>query len=252
MLRAISVFVSVILFALSQAHSQQIEEVERRIAAASQAARTNLLTAERVVYAANQAIDAAAVIVSSIDNARIVHTELKRLAAGVPGGRAVIVIGRDGKLLHDSYKYPVAPLNLSDRTYFREAMVARDLHVGVQVIGRTSGASFVPLVKRIADLTYVVVATPYALVDLQSECGDCWSLVLKPDGAVVTMFPPEARVSSAVTDIARESTMESGYRVVRYLNSVVALAWRKSPDFPFVSVSVRGLPDTATVDVDLN
>lgn len=260
MVRFFLVFLSFVLLDLATAQSQlatgqdfkAVSEVTVRIAEAERSARTNLLAAEKVVYAANQAIDAAAVIVSSVDNDRLIHHELKRLAAGIPGGRAIIVVGHDGTLLHDSYKYPVAPLDLADRSYFREAMVSRDLKIGAQVVGRTSGAAFVPLVKRLGDLTYVVVATPYSLVDLQSECVDCWSLMLKGDGSVVTMFPPEARVSTSVTSIASKSSQEAGSRVVRYRNSVVALAWRKSPDFPFVSVSVRGLPDTAAVDVDLN
>lgn len=227
-------------------------EIDVHLAETLQSARTNQLSAERVLFAADQAIDAAAVIVSSIDSDRLVHSELKRLATGVPGARAILVIEANGELLHDSYKYPVSPLDLSDRTYFKEAIARSELVIGKTVVGRTSGAAFVPLVKRLGALTFVVVTSPFALVDLQSECADCWSLALQSDGSIVTMFPPEARVSSHLIKIAIDAKATKGSRVVRYEDSVVAIAWRKSPDFPFVNISVRGLPDTATVDIDIN
>jgi|GEM_PF-3607796 len=228
------------------------EEVDYLVAETVQAARTNQLSAERVLYAADQAIDAAAVIVSSVDNARLIHAELKRLVAGVPGARAIIVIGPDGALLYDSYKYPTLPLDLSDRTYFKQALAWSEMVIGQKQVGRSSGAAFIPLAKRLGNLTYVVVASQFALVDIQSECADCWSLALQHEGKIVTMFPPEVNVSPNLLDIAMRSKAQNGVQIARYLNSVVAIAWRKSSDFDMTSVSVRGLPDTATVDIDVN
>lgn len=254
MVRFISVLVVTLALVGSVKAQSNVDagEVPALISEAVRSARTNQLAAERILFAADQAIDAGAVIVSSVKNDRLVHIELKRLASGVPGARAIIVIGGNGQLLHDSYKYPVAPLDLSDRTYFKEALTGSDLVVAKQVVGRTSGASFVPLVKRLGSLTFVVVASPFALVDLQSECGDCWSLALQSDGTIVTMFPPEAQVSPNLINVAVNADEAAGSRVVRYKNSVVAVAWRKSPDFPLINLSVRGLPDTAAVDVDIN
>ncbi|MFN3249781.1 hypothetical protein [Roseibium album] len=77
-----------------------VDKTEQLVAEVVQAARTNQLSAERVLYAADQAIDAAAVIVSSVQNSRLIHSELKRLATGVPGARAIIVIGPNSKLIH--------------------------------------------------------------------------------------------------------------------------------------------------------
>lgn len=229
-----------------------VDKTEQLVAEVVQAARTNQLSAERVLYAADQAIDSAAVIVSSIQNSRLIHSELRRLATGVPGARAIIVIGPDGKLNHDSYKYPALAVDLSDRAYFKEALTRSGLVIGQRAIGRTSGAAFIPLAKRLGTLTYVIVTTPYALVDVQSECGDCWSLAVQQGGKIVTMFPPEAEVSPNLLDVALKSNATTGVRVARYLNSVVAIAWRKSADFQMTSVSVRGLPDTAAVDIDIH
>ncbi|WFE92273.1 hypothetical protein K1718_13185 [Roseibium porphyridii] len=72
----LSFFLSIAALAQSDGPS-----VDQLIGEAIQSARTNQLTAERVLYAADQAIDAAAVIVSSVKNNRLVHTVLKRLTA---------------------------------------------------------------------------------------------------------------------------------------------------------------------------
>ncbi|MBD8890932.1 histidine kinase [Labrenzia suaedae] len=221
----------------------------------SRAARSNQLAAERVLYATEQAIDAASFIVSSVGVDRLIHAELKRIVTRVPGVRAIIVIGPDGTLLHDSYKYPPNELNLADRIYFRQAISTPELFIGEPVIGRTSGSSFVPVVKRIGDNTFVAVTAPYSLVDLQSECGDCWSLALQPSGKIVSMFPPEsAFLPELISRLSGKinASKGAGSTVVGYQRSVFSVVWRKSPDFGLVSVSVRGLPDTATVDVDVN
>lgn len=229
-----------------------VEVANSQLHEAQQSARTSLLAAERVLFAAKQAIDAASVIISSIDNDRLIHTELARLAQGVPGARAIIVIGPDGTLIHDSYRYPATELDLSERAYFKEAIAHPGFTVGRMVVGKTSGANFVPLVKRLGDQTIVIVASPFSLIDLQSSCASCWNLVLQNDGDVVTMFPPEARVSKTLTEMVSRSTEKEGTQIVRYHNSVVAVAWRKSSDFPITLMAVRGIVDTATGGIDLN
>ncbi|MES0879661.1 PDC sensor domain-containing protein [Roseibium sp. SCP14] len=243
-MKRILAVIALTTFLVGSASAQEIpnvEEINSPIDETTQSARTNLLAAERMLFAADQALDHAAVITSSVTVDPLVHTELRRLETGAPGARAILVIGPDRQLLHDSYKYPVLPLDLSDRTYFKEAIAASDLVIGEQVIGRTSGSSFVPIVKRHGDLTFVAVTTPFALVDLQSECGDCWSLAFQNTGRIITMFTPEMQASKNLLEIATNSKASTGTRVTRYLGSVVAIAWRKSQDFPVISVSVRGL-----------
>ncbi|MES0879665.1 PDC sensor domain-containing protein [Roseibium sp. SCP14] len=254
-MKRILAVIALTTFLVGSASAQEVpnvEEINSLIDETTQSARINLLAAERMLFAADQALDHAAVITSSVTVDRLVHTELRRLETGVPGARAILVIGPDGQLLHDSYKYPVLPLDLSDRTYFKEAIAASDLVIGEQVIGRTSGSSFVPIVKRHKDLTFVAVTAPFALVDLQSECGDCWSLALKEDGTIVTMFPPESKILPDLIKRTANRMKSDGSIVIRYEHSVFSVVWRKSPDFPLISVSVRGLPDTAAVDVDIN
>ncbi|WJS05170.1 PDC sensor domain-containing protein [Roseibium aggregatum] len=254
MVRFVSVLMSLFLLAgsaLAQ-NDTEISETEFLVSDTVRSARTNQLAAERVLFATEQAIDAASFIVSSIKVDRLIHVELKRLASRVPGVRAIIVVGPDGQLLHDSYKFPAVQLDLSDRSYFKKAIASSNLIIGEQVVGRTSGSSFVPVVKRIGSLTFVAVTAPYALVELQSECGDCWSVALQDDGEIVAMFPPDTTFLRDLIVRMSPNMRANGSRVVRYEHSIFSVVWRKSPDFPIVSVSVRGLPDTASVDIDVN
>jgi hypothetical protein len=227
-------------------------ETDKAIGEVRQSARTNLLAAERVLFAAKKAIDEASIILSAIDNKELIHRELKRIATSVPGARAIIVIGPDGRLLHDSFRYPAIELDLSDRPYFRDAVSKTDFLVGQQLVGRTSNTSFVPLTKRYGDNTIVAVTAPFSLVDLQTECGECWSLVIQKSGGLVTVFPPEADVSSSLVNATSKSKAKTGTQVMRYAGSVIAVGWRQSADFPIVSVAVRGMPDSASVDADVN
>ncbi|MBD8890188.1 PDC sensor domain-containing protein [Roseibium litorale] len=203
------------------------------------------------MYAADQALDASAVVVSALHNGRLIHEELKRIASGVPGVRAIIVIGSDGMLRHDSYRYPPDRIDLSDREYIQKASQAAGMVVGEAVTGRSSGVGFVPLTKKIGGLTFVAVASPYALVDMQPECADCWSLTLTMNGQEVAVFPPERRVEPQLRSLIASAT-NNGSRIVRYHQSIVAVSWIRNERFGLISASVRGVTDSAAADVDLN
>lgn len=233
----------------SRGYDEKLEFIEHETA---QAAKINLLTAEKVLFATDQALDAAAVIASNIDNGRLVHGELRRLADRLPGVRAIIAVGRDGMLVHDSYSYPAAGLDLSDRTYFRRALVQDGMIVGQKVIGRQSGSAFVPLAKRIGDLTFIAVTSPFALIDIQTDCADCWSAATTASGDAVVVFPPETNVPRQFLRTPATQAGDIGSRVVRYKNSVVLVSWRKSAEFPIISMSIRGLPESTAVDIDMN
>lgn len=216
------------------------------------AARLTGLTAERVLLTADQALDTAAVLVSALKNDRLVHEELRRLAAGIPGARAILVIDANGKLKHDSYRYPADPIDLSDRGYIQRARHQSGLLVDQVVIGRTSSAAFVPIVKRVGDNTFVAVTSPYALVDTQRDCADCWSIALNLAGDVIAAFPPEAAISPELRAVASQATAATGTRIIKYGSSVVSVSWVRNERYGLISLAVKGLPDTASVDIDVN
>lgn len=228
------------------------DENEFRIREAQQAARISALTADRVLYSANQALDAAARIMSTVENDRLIHEELKRLASGIPGARAIIVIDDDGALLHDSYRFPVARLDLSDRQYFKDASRSNGLVVGTMVVGRTSGLSFIPIAKRSGPYTIAAIAGAYSLVDIETACADCWAGMVRTDGELVSLFPPEGQFSQSLYDMIAHETADTGYTVLKQHKSVIAVSWSRSPNFPIVSFGIRGIPDTANVGINFN
>lgn len=228
------------------------DDTEFRIREAQQSARISLLTAERVLYAADQAIDAAARIISTIDNERLIHEEIKRLAQGVPGVRALIVIGPDGRLKYDSYRYPVTDLDLSDRDYYREAARRSGLAVGQTVVGRTSGLNFVPISRRSGDFTVAAIAGQYSMVDIETSCADCWAGMVRKDGELVSVFPPESEFDQKIYDLIADEPGNSGTKILRQHQSIIVVAWARSLTFPIISFGIRGLPDTAHVEIDVN
>ncbi|MBL6431896.1 MAG: histidine kinase [Alphaproteobacteria bacterium] len=217
-------------------------------AAAIQAARVGLLTAERVLYSTDQALSAAAVIVSTVKNGRLVTAELSRIAADIPGARAIIVLDERGRLLHDSYKFPAASLDLSDREYFQRAYSRPGkIVIGATVVGRTSSASFVPIANRIGRYTFVAVITPHVLVDVQEFCSDCWSIALNVDSELLAVFPQ----TPVLPELLAHIDHLPGNAIVKYANSVVAVAWVER-QIPFTAVAVRGIRQNARGAVDLN
>lgn len=232
----------------SLAFGDQRLAVERQNATAARIAN---LTAERILFAADQALDAASIIASSIDNRRLVHEEFRRLAENLPGVRAIISIDKNGVLEHDSYTYPPRPIKLNDRTYYQKAALSDQLIIGTTVTGRSSGAGFVPLAKKIGTSTYVAIATPFALVSTETECADCWSAATTRDGKPIALFPPE-QVPEGFLRFPSTTGQEIGSRVVRFANSVVVVSWRKSEVFGLISVAIRGLPDSTSPDIDIN
>lgn len=241
----------VLLLLLSSLTAARASDPAAAIAAVENAARVSNLTAERVLYAAEQALEQAALVIAAVDSPRLVHDELRRIAASVPGVRAIIVVGADGQLQHDSYRYPADPIDLSDRPYVDAALRrSGKTVVGSTVVGRTSGASFVPIARRINGRTFVAVAQPYALLDIDRSCADCWSLIANGAHEALAVWPPEREVLPTIVTVAMNLS-RSGSTVVRYANSVVAVAWVRSERFGVTSIAIRGLPE-ATTDIDVN
>ncbi len=124
--------------AISSVASDDIDAGKVRLAAA-----LNLACAERVVTEANFAIEAVAPFVGDTEQQpAIIHAELRRFAELAGGVRAMIVLDGDGKLKHDSFRYPAATLDLSDREYFKKAISTDELVIGKTVIGRTTSVPF--------------------------------------------------------------------------------------------------------------
>ncbi|MGB1027042.1 MAG: ATP-binding protein, partial [Rhodospirillaceae bacterium] len=96
-----------------------------------------------------------------------IHVYLKRRAAFIPMTRGIIVLDKEGFLLHDSTDPNQRILNLSDRGYFviHQREPDHGLFVGTPVRGRTTGKWFFPVSLRIEDNQGGFLGIAAAIVD---------------------------------------------------------------------------------------
>lgn len=79
----------------------------------------------------------------------VLHTTLAKYVERTPGLRAIISTDHTGQLKIDSFTYPAKDIDLSDREYVKTALnnAERDLYIGSPLVGRSSGAAFVPFAR---------------------------------------------------------------------------------------------------------
>ena len=210
----------------------------------------NLLAAERVIIGVDFALDAVGHAIANADNARVAHEQMRDTAKKLPGVRAIIALGPDGYLKYDSYQFPAQKLDLSDRGYFRAARGTSELVIGPTVRGRTSGTEFLPLAKRIGELTLVAVVNPHRLFADQSECDLCLSVLLGSNGNVVASYPPSVEVPVGVLSMPLRNNALDGAERGMLLNAPVRVAWKRSVLYPFISLTVFGDPSEASLGVN--
>ena len=184
-----------------------------------------------------------------------VHALLRRQTAQSPLTRAILFIGADGQLLHDSDAPQPANLNLSDRDYFivqkeRRAAGVAGAYVGLPVRGRTSGTWFVSMSRRFETPDGRFAGVIVAIVEPIAFRRFYETLHLGRD-AVVTLFHADGQILARQPDhdvnIGRSALNNPLFTT--YLKSAAEgtreyrapgeeepriLSYRRSADFPIV------------------
>ena len=181
-----------------------------------------------------------------------IHALLRRQMALSPLTRAILFIGPDGHLLHDSDTLQPADLNLSDRDYFVAQRDGRQpgAYVGLPVRGRTSGTWFVSMSRRFETLDGRFAGVVVAVVEPIAFRRFYETLHLGHD-AVVTLFHADgqilARHPDHDTNIGRSALNNPLFTT--HLKSAPAgtldyrapgekhgsiISYRRSADFPIV------------------
>lgn len=114
-------------------------------------------------------------------NELILHDTLSKYVKRTPGLRAIIVMDKNGRLKIDSFTYPARSLDLKDREYVKQSLSAKDrtLYIGQPVIGRSSGAAFIPFSRPLLDTdgnpTGVIasILSPGFLINQENVCPQC-------------------------------------------------------------------------------
>ncbi|WP_085552647.1 sensor histidine kinase [Azospirillum agricola] len=133
-----------------------------------------------------------------------VHALLRRQLALSPLTRALLVVSADGRLIHDTDTLEPADLDLSDRDYLlahRDGL-AGTVHLGVPVEGRTSGAWFVSMSRRLETPDGRFAGVAVAVVEPAAFRGFYESLKLRND-AVVTLHHADGPVVARFPDHER-------------------------------------------------
>ncbi|AVX04300.1 hypothetical protein MXMO3_01775 [Maritalea myrionectae] len=184
--------------------------------------------------------------ITSRSNDEEFHAYLNRIKAQLPEARAVLVLGADGMLLHDSFSFPALELDLSQRVYFKEAVARRGarLYVGTAKIGKSSGVPFIPVAKAIydgPDLVGVVtlIITPARLLQQSrwDDCLYCYVEILRADGQTLTSYPSNAeRPEDFLMSLDLQNASVMGFKRMMFHELPTKTSWIKNKDYPLITV----------------
>jgi len=174
----------------------------------------------------------------------LTHAELKATTARLEGVRSILIVARDGELLHDAYSFPAPSINLSERQYVQDALANPGLILGKAILGQTSGIPFVP----ISTFKPALGAVLTAIVDTRTMreplnwCDAlCAGAVLTLEGEVVASSPPESTIPDEIISRVTSSNETSGTFVYERENFKVLIAFRKSERFPITVLASHSL-----------
>lgn len=180
----------------------------------------------------------------------LTHAELKATTARLDGVRSILMVARDGTLMHDAYSFPAPDINLGNRQYVLDALASPGLVLGKAVLGQTSGVPFVP----ISTFKPAIGAVLTAIVDTRTMreplnwCDAlCAGAVLTLKGDVVASSPPESTIPDEIISRVTNSGADSGTFVYERANFKVLIAFRKSERFPVFVLASHSLTSSGAL-----
>lgn len=145
---------------------------------------------------------------TSAINDLIIHNSLNRHVERVKGINAIFMTDAQGKLRHDSFRYPTRNLDLKDRAYINEALKLgrNDLYIGNPIKNQVVRFDSLPLSRPVFNddghITGVGVAimTPDHLLQRTKICKKCVVSVFKTSGEKVVSFPTALKAQPDIID----------------------------------------------------
>ncbi|WP_419799994.1 hypothetical protein [Terasakiella sp.] len=127
----------------------------------------------------------------------VLHTTLAKYVERTPGLRAIISTDHTGQLKIDSFTYPAKDIDLSDREYVKTALnnAERDLYIGSPLVGRSSGAAFVPFARALLDSdkkslgAIAGIIHPGFLIKQDALCPQCIVSLFNDRNEVLVSYP---------------------------------------------------------------
>jgi signal transduction histidine kinase/ActR/RegA family two-component response regulator len=188
-------------------HRQAFEDARQRVDNAASVARehalklfeTNEMLLQRMLDLTGTVDDA-----TLLEHGQALHSQLRRMSAGLPQIQGLFITGADGRMLASSRVYPPPrDIDYTDREFFRVHAAERGrIFVTEQLVSRATGEPFFDLSRRreYADGRFAgVVSTslrPEYLTRFYQELAagepSLRLRVLRRDGRMLAIWPPSA------------------------------------------------------------
>jgi len=138
----------------------------------------------------------------------VLHNTLTKYVERTPGLRAIIATDQKGHLTLDSFTYPAKDINLADRSYVKAALeqTERSLYIGSPLVGRSSGAAFVPFARPLLDANKKTIGAitgiihPGFLIKQDTLCAQCIVTLINERDEVLVSYPSNTDFPSQFID----------------------------------------------------
>jgi len=171
----------------------------------------------------------------------IVHESLNRHLKRIPGLRALIITDAQGRLRHDSSRYPTKPMELGSRPYIKNSFSLKenDLYIGAPIQNNIVNFNSLPISRPIIDrngsLKGVVAAlmSPEHLIQYDRICKKCFIGIYNTTGKKIASYPA---ITNFKPDIAKLITQYDINQNFEYeINGLKTLSlWTKQETYDLI------------------
>lgn len=237
--------------ALSWPLASQAETFDKIEAETVRAADQALKQTESVATSVSFAFDYLAAFVGEAGPPpAVIQAELQATTERLEGVRSVLIVGKDGTLLYDSFTDPAPAVNLGNRKYVRDALEKPGLQISETVMGRSSGFPFVPMAayKPSIDAVLTAITDVRKLKEPLDWCfNTCGGVILSSAGEIIVSSPPEITISEETIAGIIGHEDDRGTFIQESGNISILFAFRKSERFPFIVLASRAFAPTGSV-----
>lgn len=180
----------------------------------------------------------------------VLHETLAKYVERTPGLRAIIATDNKGQLFLDSFTYPAKDISLADRDYVKTALsqTERNLYIGSPLVGRSSGAAFVPFARPLLDTNKKAIGAiagiihPGFLIKQDTLCPQCIVTLINDRHEVLVSYPSNTDFPKSFID--RINAMDSNGLLEGEINDHKIQTWVTILDDYKIRISVSKFLNT--------
>lgn len=180
----------------------------------------------------------------------VLHNTLTKYVERTPGLRAIIATNEKGQLTLDSFTYPAKDISLADRSYVKAALSQTDrtLYIGSPLVGRSSGAAFVPFARPLLNANKKAIGAiagiihPGFLIKQDTLCPQCIVTLINERNEVLVSYPSNTDFPDTFID--RINAMEDSGMLEGTINDHQIQTWVTILDDYKIRVSISKFLNT--------